>query len=77
MPKMTDVEIDKRFHYQPPTTDSRRNKHAQVTAATIQLARLLRDYCPEGRGFATAMTKLEECRMWANQSIACDSPTED
>ncbi len=77
MPKLTDADLENRFVYHPPKTDSRRSKHAAVTVGCLALAKSLRDLCPEGRGLATALTKLEEARMWANQALACDSPTDD
>lgn len=77
MPKPTDADLDNRFRYHPPKTDSRRAKHAAVTDATLALARTLRDLCPEGRGLSLALTHVEEARMWANQALACDSPTDD
>ena len=77
MAKPTFNELQNRFVYHPPTTDSRKTKHAQVTAACLKLAQEICLLCPEGRGLSTALTKIEEARMWANQSLACDSPTAD
>lgn len=77
MPKPTDQELENRFVYHPPKTDSRRAKHQQVTDMTLSLAKWLAAICPEGRGLATALTRLEEARMWANQALACDSKTDD
>lgn len=37
-----------------------------------ELAHLIDDVCPEGREKSLAMTKLEECTMWANASIGRD-----
>lgn len=77
MPKPTDIELDNRFRYHPPKTDLRRAKHQSITEECLRLAKHFRDTCPEGRGLATALTKLEEARMWANQALACDSKTDD
>lgn len=74
MSKPSDAEIENRFRYHPPKTDSRRQKHNAVTEQCLSLAKALRDTCPPGRGLSTALTKLEEARMWANQALACDSP---
>ena len=74
---LTDADLENRFRYHPPKTDSRRAKHNVVTEECLALAKKLRDTCPPGRGLATALTKLEEARMWANQALACDSPTDD
>ena len=35
-----------------------------------EFAYLLNDLCPDSREKSLAMTKLEECVMWANASIA-------
>lgn len=75
--KPTDAEIENRFRYHPPKTETRRNAHAAVTERTLALALELRDICPPGRGLSMALTKLEEARMWANQALACDSPTDE
>lgn len=77
MPKPTDQELENRFIYHPPKTDSRKAKHQKVADMALALAKELAAICPEGRGLATALTKLEEARMWANQALACDSKTDD
>lgn len=73
MTKPTDLELDNRFRYHkgPP---SRAGKHEQVTELTLELAKQLRDLCPEGRNLALALTALEDVRMRANAALACDSP---
>ena len=76
-PQLTDADLENRFRYHPPKTDSRREKHARVTELTLAAAKELRAICPAGRGLAVALTKLEEARMWANQALACDSPTDE
>lgn len=38
--------------------------------AAMGLAVILNERLPEGREKALAMTKLEECAMWANKAIA-------
>lgn len=75
--KPSDADLENRFRYHPPKTNSRTAKHANVTELTLALAKELRDVCPAGRGLACALTHLEEVRMWANQSLACDSLTDD
>lgn len=75
--KPTDQEIENRFRYHPPKTQSRIEKHAAVSSLTEALAKKLRDICPPSRGLSTALSKIEEARMWANQALACDSPTDD
>jgi len=77
MPKPTDADLENRFRYHPPKTDSRRAKHGTITEDTLVLAKRFRDTCPEGRCLSLALTKLEEARMWANASLAIESPTDD
>lgn len=76
-PKPTETELENRFRYHPPKTESRRAKHSEVTELCLSVAQRLVEICPAGRGLACALTKLEEARMWANQSLACDSPTDE
>jgi hypothetical protein len=75
--KPTDAELENRFSYHPPKTPQRVARHAKVTELTLALAKELRDVCSPGRGLSCALTALEEARMWANQSIACDSTTDE
>lgn len=75
--KPSDADLDNRFRYHPPKTNSRVAKHAKVTELTLELAKHIRDICPAGRGLACALTALEEARMWANQALACDSTNDE
>lgn len=52
MPKPTDQELENRFIYHPPKTDSRRAKHQKVTDMALALAKEMTAICPEGRGLA-------------------------
>lgn len=70
MPKPTDEELDNRFRYHKPDPDQIQ-RHASVTELTLQLAKELRDLCPEGRNLSLALTHLEDVRMRANAAIAC------
>ena len=71
-PKPSDTELDNRFRHHPPDAE-RVQKHAAVTELTLQLAKELRDLCPNGRNLALALTHLEDVRMRANAALACDS----
>ena len=62
-------ELANRFRYHAPTPAARA-LHNQITEATLELAAILDALVPESIGKATAIQKLEECRMWANQAIA-------
>jgi hypothetical protein len=66
---MKNEEIENRFIYHAPSRGAAL-LHQQVTTETLALAKRLNHILPESRGKACAMTALEECRMWANQSIA-------
>lgn len=63
-------EIQSRFFYHPPSTDGVRRAHESVQNITGEVAELLDRILDDGREKSLAITKLEECRMWANASIA-------
>lgn len=69
MAKPTDAELENRFLYHNATREAAA-RHVIVSDSTLDLAKLLRDIVPEGRGLSCALTALEEVRMWANQGIA-------
>lgn len=75
--KPTDTELEGRFRYHPPKTQSRIDAHVAVTEKTLALAKELRDICPAGRNLALALTHLEDVRMRANAALACDSPDDN
>lgn len=66
---MTVDELDRRFSYHPPSGDQATKQQA-VRSEARQLAGLLKDACPEGRELSLALTRLEECVMWANAAVA-------
>lgn len=72
----TDAELDNRFRYHRPDAAAIA-LHAEVTEATLALAKKIRDLCPEGRNLALALTHLEDVRMRANAAIACDAVGHD
>lgn len=61
--------IDNNFSYHPPQ-ESQPERYIQLREKAKELAYLINDLCPESREKSLAMTKLEECSMWANASIA-------
>jgi hypothetical protein len=71
---LTEAELRKRFFYHPPRDDEAKLKHAQVSNRCFDLAIELCDICYPGRQLSLALTALEEVRMRANASIACDDP---
>ena len=71
--KLTDAELHNRFIYHSPPNQQRRDAHASVSDACLNLALFLRDLCPMGRNLSLALTHLENVRMRANAALACDS----
>lgn len=69
MPKLTDEELTNRFVYHAPT-DENKVRHAEITKLCLELAKRLRDICPEGRNLSIALTELESVRMRANAAVA-------
>jgi hypothetical protein len=59
----------KDFSYHPPKPDQiPRYNQIRETAGSVALG--LMQYCPPSRERSVALTKLEECVMWANAAIA-------
>jgi hypothetical protein len=62
--------VDHDVQYWPPD-DKARSAHEQVRAATVDLAHLYIDLCPEGQELSLALTKLiDEAMAHANAAIA-------
>lgn len=70
----TEKELRKRFFYQKPRDNLAVLKHEHISNQTFALAIELCATCYPGRQLALALTALEEVRMRANASIACDDP---
>lgn len=66
------LELEKNFTYHPPTPEQK-VKYNNIRDMAHQYAEYLYDNCPESRELSLALTKLEECVMWANASIARNS----
>ena len=66
---MTAAEIKNRFTYHAPDNDQI-ERYDSIREHAKDFAYLLEEFCPESRERSLAMTKLEECVMWANASIA-------
>lgn len=62
-------EIQKNFSYHAPKP-GQPEKYTVIRDHAKGLAFLINDNCPDSREKSLAMTKLEECVMWANASIA-------
>lgn len=69
---ISDQELTKRFTYHPPK-GNQVARYENIREAAKQFATTLCQQSEAGtmnREFAIALTKLEECVMWANASIA-------
>lgn len=62
-------EIEKRFTYHPPKGDQP-VRYEDLRDEAKVLAYLIHSTVPESREKSLALTKLEECVMWANAGIA-------
>jgi len=62
-------ELISNFTYHAPKP-GQPEKYTVIRENAMGLAMLINDNCPDSREKSLAMTKLEECVMWANASIA-------
>lgn len=63
------MNIENTFTYHAPN-ESQIVKYAALRAEAQKLAYIIKDACPESREKSIALTKLQECIMMANASIA-------
>jgi len=63
------MSIGNNFKYHPPTPEQAA-RYVLLRNCAKELALVLDRECPESREKSLAMTKLEECVMWSNASIA-------
>lgn len=72
---MTPVEsqkLENSFTYHAPK-EGQTEKYIFLRDKAKELAYNIYCECPESREKSLAITKLEECIMWANKAIACNS----
>lgn len=62
-------KIESAFTYHAPKT-GQPEMYTEIREKAKELAYLIDGTCPDSREKSSAMTKLEECVMWANASIA-------
>ena len=62
-------QIEKAFSYHPPK-QHRAGMHSSIRETAKMLAYVIDELVPDSREKSLAMTKLEECVMWANAGIA-------
>ena len=63
------MDIEKNFTYHAPTA-GQPERYTNIRETAKEFAKLLDMACPDSREKSLAFTKLEECVMWANASIA-------
>ena len=66
---MTD-QIEKAFTFHEPKYPGKTLCHNQIRDFAKNFAYVIESTCPNSREKSLAMTKLEECVMWANAAIA-------
>lgn len=63
------TEMENRFSAHR-LTDDQKVLCQQIRQQGRTLAEMIQAYCPPGRERSLALTKAEECVMWANKAIA-------
>ena len=61
--------VENIFTYHAPK-DGQPQKYTALREKAKELAYMIEELCPDSREKSLAITKLEECTMWANASIA-------
>ena len=64
-----DAKIENAFTYHAPK-DGQPEKYQVIREKAKELAYLIQELVPPSREQSLAITKLEECSMWANAGIA-------
>ena len=62
-------KIENNFMYHAPK-EGQPEKYQAIREKAKELAYMIDGLVPDGREKSLAMTKLEECSMWANAGIA-------
>lgn len=63
------INIERNFSHHP-LNDEQLVRCEQIRKYGRAFAALIENFCPDSREKSIAMTKLEECVMWANTAIA-------
>ena len=66
---MKNSEIENNYTYHAPK-EGQPERYERIRYKAKMLAAYINEKCPESREKSLAFTKLEECVMWANASIA-------
>lgn len=64
------ADLENRFNYHQPLTDTRRQNHENVRGFCLALAERLNRMLPDGHERDEAIHKLEEVMFWANAALA-------
>lgn len=64
-----DFKIENAFTYHAPK-DGQPEKYRAIREKAKELAYLIKELVPDSREQSLAITKLEECSMWANAGIS-------
>ena len=62
-------DLETRFSYHAPR-GTQASRYVRIRAQALDFAEYLEEECPPSRERSLAITKLEECVMWANAAIA-------
>lgn len=63
------IDIENRFTYHAPKK-GQPERYVAIRSKAKELAMLIDSTCPDSREKSLSVTKLDECVMWANASIA-------
>ena len=70
-PRKVNPQIENIFKYHAPK-EGQSEKYEAINEKAKELAYLIDDLCPNSREKSLAITHLQETKMWANASIACN-----
>ena len=62
-------DIENIFTYHAPFGDQA-ERYVKIRETAKELALVIMENCPDSREKSVALTKVQECVMWANASIA-------
>jgi hypothetical protein len=73
--RIADADIERRFEYHAPKTETRSMAHTGVRHLLRDAAIQINHNIPDGREKSLCMTKLEEAMFWANAALAREPVT--
>ena len=65
----TAKQLENNFKYHKPM-EGQPERYTSIRGDAASFAGMLTVFCPPSRELSLALTKLEECVMWANAAIA-------